>query len=106
LKIFLLRYIVSTKEVKKDKLLKTIEEKYIGGDYIIPTLAREWFDEEKQIGLMERREEGREEGINLGMEQGKTELILRMFNKGYSVDKISDITDLSKTAIEEILKKQ
>jgi predicted transposase/invertase (TIGR01784 family) len=103
---------VSIKEVKKDKLLKIIEEKNIEGDDIMPTLAREWFDEGKQVGLMEGREEGRQEGINLGiergmqrgMEQGKNEFILNMFGQGLEIDDISKFTGLSKAEVEEILK--
>ena len=90
----------------------------------MPTLASEWIEEGKQIGLMEGiergmergiergrergREEGREEGIYEGIEKGiekeKKELVYRMFKKGMSLDSISDITELSKSEIEEIIK--
>ncbi len=91
---FFFTYIVATKEVKKEKLLKILEENKLGGEEM-PTLAREWIEEGKQIGLME----GRQEGIQTGMQEGKTKLILNMLNQGIKVEDVSKFTGLP---IEEI----
>ncbi len=119
---FFFTYIVATKEVKKEKLLKILEENKLGGEEM-PTLAREWIEEGKQIGLMEGMQkgmqkgirEGKQEGIQTGMQQGmqkgvqqgmikgvqqgKTELILNMLNQGIKVEDVSKFTGLP---IEEI----
>ena len=62
-----------------------------------------------KVRLKREREEGKAEGLQEGREKGKAEgerkkalsMAKKMKSKGYSVEEISDMTDLS---LEEILK--
>ncbi|KSV58252.1 hypothetical protein [Acetivibrio ethanolgignens] len=49
--------------------------------------------------LLEEREEGREEGIAVGKAKSKAEIAKRMFDKGFTLEVISEITGIS---IEEL----
>jgi hypothetical protein len=51
-------------------------------------LTTEWnWDTAKRVWQDEAREEGREEGIGVGLAQGRDE-ILKLFEQGLSVDEI------------------
>ena len=71
-------------------------------------LINEGMERGMERGIARGRQEGihlgREEGIYEGIEKEKKELVYRMFKKGMSLDSISDITELSKSEIEEMIK--
>ena len=48
-------------------------------------------------------QEGEEKGIKKGTEQRNTEIVLRMHEKGFSVDEIADLTGLSVEKVRSIL---
>ena len=46
---------------------------------------------------------GRAEGEIIGEARGKSEIILKMHKKGYSLEQIMDVTDMSEAEIKEII---
>ena len=50
------------------------------------------------------REEGREEGISIGLTQGREEIALSMLRKNEPVDKIAEYTGLTPERIQELAK--
>ena len=52
-----------------------------------------------KIGL----EQGKREGLEEGLEQGRKEIVLKLSKKGYSVEEISFMTDISENQIKTIL---
>ena len=46
---------------------------------------------------------GRAEGEIIGEARGKSEIILKMHKKGYSLEQIMDVTDMSKAEIKAII---
>ena len=52
------------------------------------------------------REEGREEGINIGIEKGRIELILKQSRKGLSIEYISEINDFDIEYVKDVITKQ
>ena len=53
-------------------------------------------------GMQKGIEKGRQEGIEKGRQKGREDLILKMLEKGCSVLKVSQITDLSEAEILEL----
>ena len=90
-----LTYIMETKDIEEDKLIKIIEEKKIGGE-VMPTLANRL------------REEGYNKGIEKGIEKGiyedKKAVAKNMLLRGLDIVFISEITGLSEKEVEEIKK--
>ncbi len=91
--VFFLTYIVSTRDISQRELAKLVEEKEILGGDIMPTLAQRWIEE----GKIEGKTEGKSEGIL----EGRLKDARKMHQKGFSLEDIIDITELS----EEDLKK-
>ncbi len=83
--VFFLTYIMCVKDISYDKLVRIIDEKEIPGGEIMPSLAQRLTEQGKQEGKTE----------------GKLETARKMREKGFSLEDIIDITELS----EEELKK-
>ena len=99
--ISLLFYIVETRDIEEEKLKELIEEKNIGGDEIMRTLGRRWYEEGKQEGI--------QEGIQKGIEKGELErakkVAKNMLIRGLDIKLISEVTGLSEKEVEEIKRK-
>ena len=54
-------------------------------------------------GLEQGIEQGLEQGIEQGIEQNKKDIVLNMYNKKYSLEEISDITNLNIEKIKKII---
>jgi len=110
--ITFLYYIVSTKEIKEKELIKIIEENKIGGEDIMPTLARKWYEEGREeginVGFKEGIEKGIERGIEKGIERGEYERAKKdaknLLMMGVEMDIIVKATGLSEREVEEIKK--
>ncbi len=87
--LLLASYIVSTRDIPERELINLIEEKKLLGGDSMPTLAQRWI------------EEGEMKGKTEGKIEGKLETAKKMHKKGFSLEEIIDITELS----EEELKK-
>jgi len=71
---------------KKHDILKELIDKH--AKEIMSMLTTEWnWDTAKRVWQDEAREEGREEGIGVGLAQGREE-IFKLFEQGLSVDEI------------------
>ena len=74
------------------------------------TATRKGLEEGMKKGLKQGMKQGMKQGIEQGMEQGikegrkseKIELAKKMKNKGFSIQEIIDITELSKEEVEKI----
>ena len=64
----------------------------------------EWTEEWKQEGLKQGLGRGREKGRKEGFLEGQRDVALGMIKKGYTVDVISQLTDLSEEEIEALIK--
>ena len=54
-------------------------------------------------GLEQGIQQGIEEGIEQGIEQNKKDIVINMYNKKYSLEEISDITNLNMEKIKKII---
>ena len=54
-------------------------------------------------GMIAGKAAGRAEGEIIGEARGKSEFILNMYKKGYSLEQIMDVTDMSETEIKAII---
>jgi predicted transposase/invertase (TIGR01784 family) len=92
---------------KKNKTLEKArkEMNYLTGDAAIRRLAelREKWDMDYRSGIDYAKEEGIKEGKQLGVKENQKEMIRKMLAKNFSIDMISEITELSKAQIEEYL---
>ncbi len=95
--VFFLTYIVTTRDIPQRELVNLIEEKKLLGGDPMPTLAQRWIEEGKTEGLIEGKIKGKTEGIL----EGRLKDARKMHQKGFSLEEIIDITELS----EEDLKK-
>ena len=57
---------------------------------------------DRQITL--EREEAREEGREEGVQEGEKKIILKLYQKGYSIEQIAEMTDTDMHDIEEMVK--
>ena len=68
----------------------------------------EWFEKGIEKGIEKGREKGREAGREEGREEGieiqKIETIKRMYKKGYKIEDIAEIVDVSVNKIYMIIK--
>jgi hypothetical protein len=116
-------YYLKTSELPKNyraKGLKEVEEK-LKFDKMEPAekkrynkfmknslLTRSQYETALMLGREEGKAEGREEGMEKGMEKGKAErnrqIVLTGIRKGYTLELIADIADISITEVEQILK--
>ena len=46
----------------------------------------------------------KEAGIEIGIEMGKREMIMKMYNKGYTTAQIADVAEMDEKQIKEITK--
>ena len=56
-----------------------------------------------EIGIETGIEIGIERGIKTGAEMGKREMILKMYNKGYTTAQIADIAEMEEKQIKDII---
>ena len=54
---------------------------------------------------LDAKTDGEHKGIKKGIQRGKTEVILNMYNKKYSIEAIADVTDMPVEAVLQILAK-
>ncbi len=78
---------------------------YLTGDAAVRRLAelREKWEMDERSGRDYAKEEGIKEGKQLGAKEKQKEMIRKMVAKNFSIDMISEITELSKAQIEEYL---
>ncbi len=57
----------------------------------------------KRIGLEDGKRIGLEDGKRIGRELGEAEIILRMYQKGYSSDQIAEMTDMEEERVKAII---
>ncbi len=92
---------------KKNKTLEKAREEmnYLTGDAAVRRLAelREKWEMDERSGRDYAKEEGIKEGKQLGAKEKQKEMIRKMVAKNFSIDMISEITELSKAQIEEYL---
>ncbi len=85
----------------------TVNEKLdiIGNEYSIP--MKKDFREDVSImcNLSQKiKENGIETGIKTGIKMGKREMIIKMYNKGYTVAQIVDVAEMDEEQINDIIK--
>ncbi len=90
-----LTYIMETKDIKEEKLIKIIEEKKIGGE-IMPTLANRLREEGYNKGI--------QEGIEKGIYEDKKKVAKNMLMRGLDEELVSEVTGLSEKEVKEIRK--
>ncbi len=78
-----LTYIMFTNDYSQDEIIELLEKNIEEGGEVMPSLGQRLLDK--------------------GRTEGKKEVVLKMFKKGYKIDEISDIIGLSKNEIEVIL---
>ena len=61
-------------------------------------------NEGKRIGINEGKRIGINEGKRIGINEGKRISVINMLKKGYQIETISQITELSEKKIKEIIK--
>ena len=69
----------------------------IGNEYTIPMEK----DFREDVGIMCNLSQKIKE---TGIEMGKREIIMKMYNKGYTVAQIADVAEMDKKQINEIIK--
>ena len=57
----------------------------------------------EEMGYVKGEAAGRAEGEIIGEARGKSEIILKMHKKGYSLEQIVDVTDMSEAEIKAII---
>ena len=65
----------------------------------IQRLEQGYYEDGKEDGFRE----GREEGLQQGLQQGQKEIVLLMFRKGKTIGEISELTNMSKEQIENMI---
>ena len=73
----------------------------IGNEYAIPMEK----DFREDVGIMcNLSQKIKETGIETGIEMGKREMIMKMYNKGYTTAQIADVAEMDEKQIKEIIK--
>ena len=67
----------------------------IGNEYAIPMEKDSREDVSQKI---------KETGIETGIEMGKREMIIKMYNKGYTAAQIADVAEMDEKKIKDIIK--
>lgn len=81
----------------------TVNEKLdiIGNEYAIPMEK----DFREDVGIMcNLSQKIKETGIETGIEMGKREMIMKMYNKGYTTAQIADVAEMDEKQIKDIIK--
>ena len=73
----------------------------IGNEYAIP--MEKDFREDVSI-MCNLSQKIKETGIETGIEMGKREMIMKMYNKGYTAAQIADVAEMDEKQIKEIIK--
>ena len=81
----------------------TVNEKLdiIGNEYAIP--MEKDFREDVSI-MCNLSQKIKETGIETGIEMGKREMIMKMYNKGYTTAQIADVAEMDEKQIKDIIK--
>ena len=81
----------------------TVNEKLdiIGTEYAIP--IEKDFREDVSI-MCNLSQKIKETGIETGIEMGKREMIMKMYNKGYTAAQIADVAEMDEKKIKDIIK--
>lgn len=81
----------------------TVNEKLdiIGNEYAIP--IEKDFREDVSI-MCNLSQKIKETGIETGIEMGKREMIMKMYNKGYTAAQIADVAEMDEEQIKDIIK--
>ena len=81
----------------------TVNEKLdiIGTEYAIP--MEKDFREDVSI-MCNLSQKIKETGIETGIEMGKREMIMKMYNKGYTAAQIADVAEMDEKQIKDIIK--
>ena len=81
----------------------TVNEKLdiIGTEYAIP--MEKDFREDVSI-MCNLSQKIKETGIETGIEMGKREMIMKMYNKGYTAAQIADVAEMDEEQIKDIIK--
>ena len=81
----------------------TVNEKLdiIGNEYSIP--MEKGFREDVSI-MCNLSQKIKENGIETGIKTGKREMIMKMYNKGYTVAQIADVAEMDEKQIRDIIK--
>ena len=81
----------------------TVNEKLdiIGNEYAIP--MEKDFREDVSI-MCNLSQKIKETGIETGIEMGKREMIMKMYNKGYTAAQIADVAEMDEKQIKDIIK--
>ncbi len=95
-----LNYVVMSTEIREEDIISVLDKKELKGGEIVPSLARRWYEEGKEIGL--------KEGIEKGIEKGEYEKAKRvarnMLMMGLGIDVIVKATGLSEEEVKKIAK--
>ncbi len=94
--VFFMTYIMNTKDISFKKLVNIIDEKKLPGGEIMPSLAQRLTEQGKLEGKTEGLIEGEIKGKTEGKIEGKLETARKMHEKGFSLEEIIDITELSR----------
>ena len=73
----------------------------IGNEYAIP--MEKDFREDVSI-MCNLSQKIKETGIETGIEMGKREMIIKMYNKGYTAAQIADVAEMDEKKIKDIIK--
>ena len=57
----------------------------------------------EEMGYAKGEAAGKAEGEKIGEARGRSEVILKMHKKGYSLEQIMDVTDMSEAEIKAII---
>ena len=93
-------YIINVSEIPQPEFKKAIET-------IPPTVKSNimtTYSQIKQEGILEGEQKGKQEGILEGEQKGKIEVILNGLKNGLSVELLANITGLTVTEVEKIIK--
>lgn len=85
----------------------TVNEKLdiIGNEYLIPMEKDFREDVSIMCNLSQKiKENGIETGIETGIEMGKREMIIKMYNKGYTVAQIADVAEMDEKQVKDIIR--
>jgi predicted transposase YdaD len=107
--IALLRYITRS-AVKLDKaeitqqLLAYLPKE---GGFLMETLAQEWIEEGKSIGLKEGIDIGKKEGIDIGKKEGREvaqrQIVRAMVENGFAQETIARLLNTSEAEVKQLL---
>jgi len=99
-------YIINVSEIPQPEFKKAIETIPPTIKSNIMTTYAQIKEEGKQEGILEGKLEGILEGEQKGKVEGKIEVILNGLKNGLSVELLSNITGLTVTEVEKIIKEQ